>query len=56
VILPPDKQQRLLEAEGVEFNARGRCDLARHRWTPEEFRSDEEETERRDGQASLFPE
>ena len=56
VILPPDKQQRLLEAEGVEFNARGRCDLARYRWTPEEFRADEGEADRRDGQASLFPE
>ena len=37
VVLPPDKQQRMLEAEGVEFNAKGRCDLARHRWTPEEY-------------------
>lgn len=36
VILPPDKQQRMLEAEGVEFNARGRCDLGRYRWMPEE--------------------
>ena len=37
VVLPSDKQQRMLEAEGVEFNARGRCDLSRHRWTPEEY-------------------
>jgi len=42
VLLPPDKQQRLLEAEGVEFNAKGRCDLARYRWTPEEFRDAED--------------
>ena len=35
VILPPDKQQRMLEAEGVVFDARGRCDLGRYRWTPE---------------------
>jgi methylated-DNA-protein-cysteine methyltransferase-like protein len=36
VILPPDKQQRMLEAEGIVFDARGRCDLGRYRWTPEE--------------------
>lgn len=38
VVLPTNKQQRLLEAEGVEFNARERCDLGRYRWTPEEAR------------------
>lgn len=37
VVLPPDKQQRMLEAEAVTFDARGRCDLGRYRWTPEEF-------------------
>lgn len=57
VVMPPDKQRRMLEAEGVEFNARGRCDLRRYRWIPEEAaaerqrRSDEED----EGQASLFP-
>lgn len=52
VILPPDKQQRMLEAEGVEFDARGRCDLGRYRWTPEEV----EQAERADeeSQPSLF--
>ena len=55
VILPPDKQQRMLEAEGVEFNARGRCDLGRYRWIPDEeaerHRHRDEEDE---AQASLF--
>src|SRR5678816_85603 len=27
VVLPHDRQQRMLEAEGVIFNQRGRCDL-----------------------------
>ncbi|PYS78820.1 MAG: cysteine methyltransferase [Acidobacteria bacterium] len=42
VILPPDLQQRMLEAEGVLFDARGRCDLARYRWTPEEYATDDD--------------
>ncbi len=50
VLLPPDKQQRMLEAEGVHFDARGRCDLGRYRWTPEEFAADDDA----DPQPSLF--
>jgi methylated-DNA-protein-cysteine methyltransferase-like protein len=52
VILPPDLQQRMLESEGVEFDARGRCDLARYRWTPEEY-ADADDTDD-DAQPSLF--
>jgi len=52
VILPPDLQQRMLEAEGVRFDARGRCDLARYRWTPEEFDGANEAED--DSQPSLF--
>lgn len=55
VILPPDKQQRMLEAEGMLFDARGRCDLNRYRWTPEEI-PDTAKQERDDGQANLFGE
>jgi methylated-DNA-protein-cysteine methyltransferase related protein len=53
VILPPDKQQRMLEAEGVVFDARGRCDLGRYRWTPEGAeRAEEDEDD--EAQPSLF--
>jgi len=35
LVLPHDKQQRMLEAEGVSFNARGRCSLEQYVWIPE---------------------
>jgi hypothetical protein len=41
----------MLEAEGVAFNARGRCDLDRLRWTPEELESDADDDS---PQPSLF--
>ena len=28
-------QRALLEAEGIELDAQGRCDLARYRWCPD---------------------
>ena len=37
VVVPPDLQQRMLVSEGVVFDAKGRCDLSRYRWTPEEY-------------------
>jgi methylated-DNA-protein-cysteine methyltransferase-like protein len=44
LVLPPDKQQRMLEAEGVVFNEKGRCDLGTFRWEPPEYaRADEVE-------------
>src|SRR3954466_5777334 len=52
VIVPPDLQQRMLVSEGVVFNEKGRCDLARYRWTPEEYEAGGEVGE--DSQPSLF--
>jgi methylated-DNA-protein-cysteine methyltransferase related protein len=52
VVLPPDLQKRMLEAEGVVFDAKERCDLERYRWTPEEFAGGEGEED--STQPSLF--
>src|SRR3979411_2647038 len=38
LVLPHDKQQRMLEAEGVNFNESGRCDLQTYLWLPESKR------------------
>lgn len=56
VLLPLNKQQRLLEAEGIEFDARDRCDLGRYRWTPEEARDGggDEVDDNGNAQPSLF--
>ena len=54
LVLPHDKQQRMLEAEGIEFNARGRCDLGRYRWIPDE-EADRQRQRDEEDQASLFP-
>ena len=34
LVLPHDKQQRMLETEGVHFNERGRCELQQYLWIP----------------------
>lgn len=41
--IPINLQQELLEAEGVGFNASGRCDLGKYLWFPEGFETDDEE-------------
>lgn len=46
--LPINLQQELLEAEGVVFNAAGKCDLATFQWFPDGFKADDDE------QTSLF--
>lgn len=35
LVLPHDKQQRMLEAEGVEFNKEGSCKLEQYIWLPD---------------------
>jgi methylated-DNA-protein-cysteine methyltransferase related protein len=35
ILLPPDKQERMLKAEGVVFDENGRCMLEDLRWVPE---------------------
>ena len=52
VILPANKQQSMLEAEGIEFDAKEKCDLARYRWTPPE--AEDATTTNDDEQPSLF--
>lgn len=34
LVLPHDKQQRMLEAEGISFDKRGRCNLQEYIWIP----------------------
>ena len=36
VVVPHDKQQRMLEHEGVKFNERARCELKEYLWIPSE--------------------
>jgi len=46
--IPLNLQQELLEAEGVVFNASGKCDLNTHQWWPDGYETEEE------SQTSLF--
>ena len=39
LVLPHDKQQRMLEAEGVSFNERGRFELQQYLWIPTETKA-----------------
>ena len=50
--VPPDLQQRLLEAEGVVFNDKGRCKIETYLWTPPEY--EEEGKQGNKNQGDLF--
>lgn len=35
--IPVNLQQTMLEQEGIEFDAKGRCDLKKYGWEPADF-------------------
>lgn len=41
--LPENKQQLLLEAEGIIFDEKGRCNLKRYRWQPDNLKDEDEQ-------------
>ena len=47
LVLPHDKQQRMLEAEGVSFNERGRCELQEYLWIPQESKTNRKVREKK---------
>jgi len=49
ITAPVNLQQKMLEAEGVKFNEKNRCDLNVYRWFPEGLGKNED-----DDQPSLF--
>jgi len=52
LVLPSDKQQRMLEREGVKFDEHGRCDLEKFLWKPRRRASPK--TEDRKARAALY--
>lgn len=40
--LPENKQQLILEAEGIIFDDKGRCNLKRYRWQPDGLQEEEQ--------------
>ncbi|MGI8917881.1 MAG: MGMT family protein [Pyrinomonadaceae bacterium] len=50
IVLPEDRQQRMLELEGIKFDERGRCNLQQYLWIPDEQAA----TARQTAKATLF--
>lgn len=40
--IPIDLQRSMLEQEGIEFDATGKCDLHKYQWSPEGFTFDDD--------------
>ena len=49
IVLPSDKQQRMLEQEGVRFDSSGRCDLEMFLWKPRRTKSGRADLEKAHG-------
>ena len=47
--VPVNLQQSILEAEGIKFDAKSRCDLKTYQWSPEGYASEDDNE-----QPSLF--
>lgn len=47
IVIPYDKQQRMLEHEGVTFNERGRCELKDYLWIPNKRVADRTNTKQK---------
>lgn len=54
IVIPPDKQQRMLEAEGIEFDLRGRCRLESYQWSPDQTTVGNSDFKDDELQSSLF--
>jgi methylated-DNA-protein-cysteine methyltransferase-like protein len=44
IVVPHDKQQRMLEHEGVKFNEGARCELKEYLWIPSDVRTAAKQT------------
>ena len=47
--MPTNLQQDMLEAEGIEFSEKGKCDLGKYQWHPEGFEPEDDQPTLFDG-------
>lgn len=41
--IPHNIQQKILQAEGIIFTDKGKCDLKKYRWFPEDYKTEDDE-------------